>query len=146
MSDMITPVSGNMNNVNTTNISSTSKVGGLSGEQFLKLFLQELQTQDPTAPVDNKEFMNQMATFTNLANTTKIANNTDAILNQAQSEKEVGLVGKSVMLKDDQFNTYIVESVDIGTPNLLNIRNKDGKTSTQHVTFEQIRQIKQTGE
>ena len=35
-------------------------------EDFIKLFLSQLQFQDPLEPVDNREFLAQLAQFSNL--------------------------------------------------------------------------------
>jgi flagellar basal-body rod modification protein FlgD len=37
---------------------------GLSKDDFFKLFLSQLKNQDPTAPMDDKEFLAQLAQFT----------------------------------------------------------------------------------
>ncbi len=37
---------------------------GLSKDDFFKMFLSQLKNQDPTAPMDDKDMLNQMAQFT----------------------------------------------------------------------------------
>jgi flagellar basal-body rod modification protein FlgD len=39
-------------------------VFGLSKDDFFKLFLSQLKNQDPTSPMDDKEFLAQLAQFT----------------------------------------------------------------------------------
>jgi flagellar basal-body rod modification protein FlgD len=39
-------------------------VFGLTKDDFFKLFLSQLQNQDPTSPMDDKEFLAQLAQFT----------------------------------------------------------------------------------
>jgi len=41
-----------------------SDVFGLSKDDFFKLFLEQLKNQDPTQPMDDKEFLAQLAQFT----------------------------------------------------------------------------------
>jgi flagellar basal-body rod modification protein FlgD len=43
---------------------SVTDVFGLSKDDFFKLFLSQLKNQDPTAPMDDKEFLAQLAQFT----------------------------------------------------------------------------------
>ncbi len=44
-----------------------SGLGALDSGDFLKLMVAQLQQQDPSAPVDNKDMLAQMAQFSTLA-------------------------------------------------------------------------------
>ncbi len=56
------------NPTSTTNASQET----LGQEAFLKLLIVQLQNQDPTAPMDNTEFIAQLATFSSLEQLTSI--------------------------------------------------------------------------
>jgi len=45
----------------------------LDKNAFLTLLVTQLQNQDPTNPMDNAEFINQLATFSSLEKLTEIA-------------------------------------------------------------------------
>src|ERR1700751_5501857 len=47
---------------------------------FLKLFIAQLQNQDPTTPADPTQFVTQLAQFTNLEQSTQQTSDLNAIL------------------------------------------------------------------
>jgi len=53
----------------TGSSSSAALAGGMSQSDFLKLMTTQLQAQDPTNPVDNSQFVSQMAQFSQLSAT-----------------------------------------------------------------------------
>jgi flagellar basal-body rod modification protein FlgD len=51
---------------------ATSAAGSLGENQFLQLLVAQLQNQDPLNPVDNQDFISQLATFSSLEQLTSI--------------------------------------------------------------------------
>jgi flagellar basal-body rod modification protein FlgD len=54
-------------------------------DAFLKLFMTQLQYQDPLSPMDNSQFIAQMADFSSVEQLTNIADSTSASLNNDQT-------------------------------------------------------------
>jgi flagellar hook assembly protein FlgD len=70
----------------------SSDVFGLGRDDFFKLFLAQLKNQDPTKPVDDKEFIAQLAQFT-MIDTLKSLDKTMAGTQLAEAS---GMIGKQV--------------------------------------------------
>lgn len=69
---------------------------GMSQQDFIKILMTQMTYQDPLKPMDNEQFMAQMAQFTALQQTTDLnANLVQLIQNQA-ALSSVGLLGRSV--------------------------------------------------
>lgn len=78
-------------------VGSTSLQSGTIGLQdFLKILLTQLTYQDPLKPMDNQEFMAQIAQFTSLEQTQQINTKLDTMLSSQSSLQSVGLIGKTV--------------------------------------------------
>lgn len=91
-----------------SNYQSQTKTTGsntLGKDDFLKLLMTQLQNQDPTSPMDNSQFISQMATFSSLEQLTNL-NNT--MQNFVDSQTQNGLlqasmlIGKTVTYLNDQ--------------------------------------------
>lgn len=85
----VTPTSSQTNPTNPA--SSLTPPGGQLGEQqFLQLLVDQLQNQDPTQPMDNSQFITQLAQFSTLQamqsmQTTLQSELGSQLLNQAMS-------------------------------------------------------------
>jgi flagellar basal-body rod modification protein FlgD len=81
--------------------SSPPTNGGVLGkDDFLKLFVAQLQHQDPLAPMENAEFMGQMASFSTLEQVSKLAAANEQIAASLSMSSSVGLLGRTVTWTD----------------------------------------------
>jgi flagellar basal-body rod modification protein FlgD len=86
-----------MNAVTGTS-SVASSAASLSMQDFLKVLLTQLTYQDPLKPMDNQQFMAQIAQFSSLEQAQETNNAiTQLIANQAALQS-VGLIGRTVDL------------------------------------------------
>jgi flagellar basal-body rod modification protein FlgD len=63
---------------------------------FLRILVTQLSFQDPLKPMDNKEFVAQIAQFTTLEQTRQLNERIDTLLAIQSSTQSVGLIGKTV--------------------------------------------------
>jgi flagellar basal-body rod modification protein FlgD len=79
-----------------TQTQNDSVKASLDYDSFLKLLLQQLKSQDPTAPVDQKETLAQLASFSNVEQTIKLNQKLDTMLNQQRVLDASSIIGKHV--------------------------------------------------
>lgn len=86
---------------------STSVQGrnAIDQEGFIKLFLSQLQFQDPLEPVDNREFLAQLAQFSNLEQARQLSLNTESLLAMSSSSQALSLLELSVDVAQAQGGT-----------------------------------------
>jgi flagellar basal-body rod modification protein FlgD len=85
----------------------------LDKDGFLKLFIAQLQHQDPSSPMDTNESMQQMSSFSMVEQITNMANTNKTIAASLNTSSAVGLIGRTVTYMDSAkaFHTGKVERV-----------------------------------
>lgn len=107
----------------------------LGQEEFLNILLTQLSFQDPLKPLDNQEFIAQMAQFTNLEQTRQLSENSNVLLTVQSATQAIGLIGKTVTVNSD--NGYLVGMVSTisfnqGVPQLsLQLDNGNALTNVR---------------
>ncbi|QNB08831.1 flagellar hook capping protein [Herbaspirillum frisingense] len=76
--------------------SATSQASSLNMQDFLKILLTQLNYQDPMKPMDNQEFMGQLAQFTALEQTQQLNTKIDQLISTQAALQSVGLIGRTV--------------------------------------------------
>lgn len=75
---------------------TTSESTTLNQSDFIKLFLTQLNFQDPMEPVDNREFLAQMAQFSSLEQAKKTGDSINDMVILASISQSVSLLNKGV--------------------------------------------------
>ena len=108
-------------------------------QDFLKILLTQLTYQDPLKPMDNQQFMAQIAQFTTLEQTQQLNSKIDALLSTQASLQSVGLIGRSVDITTatgSASGTVISISLSGDSP-LISIQTAQG-TTLSDISLSQI--------
>jgi flagellar basal-body rod modification protein FlgD len=96
-----------------------SSGGDMGKDAFLKLFVAQLQHQDPMNPMDDSQFMGQMASFSTLEQVTNLAVANEKVAASLSSSSAVGLIGRTV--------SYMDENEELHTGTVEKVTTTDGK-------------------
>lgn len=76
--------------------SSVDAVSQIGIQDFLKILVAQLGNQDPLKPMDNQEFVTQLAQFTSLQQTQEMNDKLGSLLTAYASQQSIGLLNKTV--------------------------------------------------
>jgi flagellar basal-body rod modification protein FlgD len=109
---------------------------GLNQTDYLKLFMQQLTYQDPLQPVDNREFMAQMAQFSSLQEARATNENLVQLLAMNSGSQCLQLLGKKIKLVNGTEGIVInVQFADQKPPSIV------VKTDSGRVPGIELKQI-----
>jgi flagellar basal-body rod modification protein FlgD len=74
----------------------TAATEQLDRDAFLKLLITQMQNQDPLQPMDNTEFIAQLAQFSALEQTQQTNDNLETLMQMVGISQAMGLLGKTV--------------------------------------------------
>lgn len=120
-----------------------SRNATIDQESFIKLFLAQLQFQDPLEPVDNREFLAQMAQFSALEQARQTSQNTNDMLAVSATTQALGLLNRQVDVAGLALplsgTVIAVQFTAAGAE--LSVRNSGGQVSTG-IRLSQITLVK----
>ena len=123
--------------------SAAAQTSNISQADFLKLLVTQLSFQDPLKPVDNQQFLAQLAQFSALEQQREVADKTDSLLAIQASTQAVGLIGKTVEVttaNGTQQGTVTTVTFSNGTPGLtLQLADGSFLTSVSPATVTLVR-------
>ena len=116
---------------NAAAVASSAGTGSgqsLGQNQFLQLLMTQLQNQDPMSPMDNTQFIAQMAQFSSLEQMTNLVSATQAMNANNEVAQSVSLIGHNVTYTnaDGSTGSGVVSEVDVSSGN---VQLKVGDTS-----------------
>lgn len=93
---------------------SAQQALNLGKDAFMKMMLENLRNQDPTAAADNKEWVQQLSQMTMLEQITNMATATTQLATETRDARAVSMIGKTIGWTgaDGIRQEGVVESVD----------------------------------
>jgi flagellar basal-body rod modification protein FlgD len=131
--------------VDITNVSKNTSIfsnksfeqkSSLGKDDFLRILTTQLSHQDPSSPIQDKDFIAQMATFSSLEQMTNLNKAFEKFANQ-QMNQFTGLIGKEITWTlEEASSTGIVDGVSVQNGNYFYI------VGNEKVPVESVTEIK----
>ena len=93
-----------------------ASASSLGLQDFIRVLTTQLTYQDPLKPMDNQEFMAQIAQFTSLEQTQQLNDRMQMLVDNAAALQSVGLIGRSIdfTTADGSRSTGTVSGLSLG--------------------------------
>ena len=101
MTASISSIPESFRTLESTQEKEIARTSTLGQEDFLKLLMTQLQNQDPMEPMDNGEFMGQMAQFSTVQGVTEMGESIDGLVSIYQGQQmsaNAGMIGKKALV------------------------------------------------
>jgi len=102
----------------------------LNFQDYLKLLVTEISNQDPLNPVDNKEFITQLATYSQLNMMDVISKSLNDLSARVSRQESISMLGKEVEVEAQSGSNLIGEIISVNTSSSIpsfTVRTSDGE-------------------
>lgn len=107
----MTKLQGLVESVNKSLANGKGLVSSLGKDDFLKILMTQLTHQDPTQPMEDREFVAQMATFSTLEQISNMNEDIGRIFSMLRRNEALGLLGRTVEIAVGEDAAPVVGSV-----------------------------------
>lgn len=124
--------------------SAITRKNSINQDDFIKLFLAQLQFQDPLEPVDNREFLAQLAQFSALEQSRQTSESLGSMLTMNAADQAVGLVGKTVdaQIEGNTVSGTVIAVEFTSSGPKLSLRNGSSGPVQTGIALSQINLVK----
>ncbi|KRF31923.1 flagellar hook capping FlgD N-terminal domain-containing protein [Paenibacillus sp. Soil787] len=141
------PISGNVTDLINAGNKAKSKDKDnqtLGKDDFLKILITQLQNQDPTQPLQDKEFIAQMAQFTSVEQLTNMAG--EMKLMRQSLGFVSGLIGKSITWSEIDSSGASVEKSGVVDSISFKEGNQYANVKGVEISLDKLKKIENVGE
>ena len=117
MDTPISPIPASLDAQRLKDRATTHDRTKVNQDQFLELMLAQLKNQDPSKPIDNNQFVTQMAQISSASSMNDLQKSFStlaAALQSTQALQVSTMVGRKVLVANDQFVTALGEQPKLG--------------------------------
>lgn len=126
----------------TDSSSSLTANEQLSQNDFIKLFMSQLTYQDPLEPVDNSQFLAQLAQFSSVEQNRAMNEKLDNLLSIGTTFQAASLVGKSVEISSNSTTSIgVISAVSFSSDGPVLTVKLDSGDYINNVELSQISKI-----
>ncbi len=113
----------------------------LDREAFLKLLITQLRHQDPLKPMEDKEFIAQMAQFSSLEQMQLMNKNLESVLESQKITDAASLIGRNIETTEDgqKIKGKVIEVVQEDSEIFVKVEDAEGEI--EKINFNNIRSI-----
>lgn len=126
--------------LNSNQNKAKTGTSSLGKDDFLKILMTQLQNQDPLNPLQDKDFIAQMATFSTLEQITNLNTSIGQLVLDSQLSQSSQMIGKTLtyLNEENKETTAVVKSVTFKEGKMTFQLGDEAKTS---ITSSQIIKI-----
>jgi flagellar basal-body rod modification protein FlgD len=139
MSVTSTPATTSGTNVQSGSTAVTNPNATLDKDGFLKMFVAQMQNQDPSSSQDPNQSTQEMATFSMVEQITNLVTQEQGVAQQLGTINAVGLIGRTVSYTDTSGNLQsgVVNSVSTTSAGASTL-TVDGQTGVDPTSITQV--------
>jgi len=129
--------------LNSSSTSDATQRAGLRQDDFIRLFVAQLNFQDPLEPVDNREFLAQLAQFAGLEQARVTGEGVGSLVTMGTTQQSIDLLGRPVEIASESgplSGTVTAVAFDINGPT-LSVQTTSGAALTG-LRLSQIRLVR----
>src|SRR6478609_3360421 len=134
----------NYNEANVKAAANKSSTDTLGKDQFLRILVTQLRNQDPTQPLQDKEFIAQMAQFTSVEQLTNMAG--EMKLMRQSLGFVSGLIGKSITWDETDSTGATVEQSGVVDSITFKDGNQFATVKGVEISLDKLKKIEDVGE
>jgi flagellar basal-body rod modification protein FlgD len=128
--------------LSTANASSLPN-SGINEQDFIKLFVNELRFQDPMQPLDNSQFLTQLAQFVSIEQQSEEVTGINNLLTLNASDESLGLLSHSITIANADGSTTIgkVTGIQYGANGVQLTVTTSGNSVLTNIPLSQIQLV-----